>query len=263
MDKTNSTNTSKKFLLKQKKRIGYGPLAAVVVVLLTYFLSQIVAAVIVGAAAPLFGYDAETVLNNLDSSTGVQFIYIAIVEAITLYVLWTFMRRRNVSLKDIGLGRYPALKDVGPALIVGLVYFGVLILITALVQAYVPSVNVEQEQQLGFENAVVPGQLLLVFISLVILPPIVEEIMIRGFLYTGLRAKFTKIISAIIASLLFGLAHLQLGSGAPPLWIAAIDTALLSFFLIYLREKTGALWSGILVHGIKNGLAFTVLFVAT
>lgn len=244
-----------------KKRIGYGPVAAVIVVTLTYILSQIFAGVIVGFGATLFGYETEAALEQLTTSTTLQFVYILIVEAVTLYALWIFMKARSVSLKTIGLGRKPRIKDLGPAIITFIVYFGVLIVATAILQNLIPGLDVEQEQQLGFEDAVKASQLILVFISLVVLPPLVEEIMIRGFLYTGLRARYTKITAALVASILFGVAHLQLGSGAPPLWIAAVDTAILSMFLIYLREKTGSLWAGMMVHALKNGLAFFVLFV--
>jgi membrane protease YdiL (CAAX protease family) len=100
-----------------------------------------------------------------------------------------------------------------------------------------------------------------VFISLVVLPTIVEEILVRGFLYGGLRNKLRPVGAGLIASLIFAAAHLQFGSGEPLLWVAAIDTFILSLFLIRLRETTGNLWSGMTVHFMKNGLAFTALFI--
>lgn len=244
-----------------RRRAGYGPVAAITVTLLTYILSQFFAATFLGVGAGLFGYDPQEVLRSISDSTLMQFIYISLVQAITLYVIWLFLKARSVPWKSIGLGRLPKLRDILPALAIFGIYFVSLAVITFIVTTLVPAIDVQQQQQLGFENIISPAHLLLVFVGLVLLPPIVEEIVIRGFLYTGLRAKYTKITSAIIASVLFGVAHLQLGSGAPPLWIAAIDTAVLSLFLIYLREKTGALWAGMIVHGMKNGLAFLLLFV--
>lgn len=237
------------------------PLYAIAVVVLAYFGSQIFGGVVVGVGAGLLGYDEQQVLSQLESNTFVQFCYILAAEAMALAILWWFMRRRGVGLPDIGLGRKPKNTDIGYGLATFGIYFVALIAVTTLVSLCVPSINLDQEQLIGFEAAKAPAELALVFVSLVILPPLVEEIMIRGFLYTGLRARFTKITSALIASILFGVAHLQLGSGEPPLWIAAIDTCLLSLFLIYLREKTGSLWAGIFVHAIKNGLAFFVLFI--
>jgi membrane protease YdiL (CAAX protease family) len=45
------------------------------------------------------------------------------------------------------------------------------------------------------------------------------------------------------------------------LYIAAIDTFTLSLILVYLREKTGGLWSSMGLHAIKNGIAFVSLFI--
>lgn len=246
---------------KLKRKIGYGPIAAVLVMLFAYIFSQVFAASLIAFGSQIFGYDAEEVLTNLGDSALNQFLFIAIVQATTLYIIWLFLKLRSVKWSAIGLGRRPKGSDVLAALGLFAVYFVVLAVVSAIVTYAIPAIDAEQEQQLGFENATLPYELLLVFVSLVVLPPIVEEIVVRGFLYTGLRAKYTKVTSAIVASVLFGIAHLQLGNGAPPLWLAAIDTAILSLFLIYLRERTGALWAGMIVHAIKNGLAFMLLFV--
>ena len=50
--------------------------------------------------------------------------------------------------------------------------------------------------------------------------------------------------------------------GVPALqWAVTIDTFVLSLMLCALREYTGAIWAGVLLHAIKNGLAFYLLFV--
>jgi hypothetical protein len=99
------------------------------------------------------------------------------------------------------------------------------------------------------------------FISLVVLPPIVEEIMVRGFLYSTLKKAMPTVAAVLLTSAIFASAHLPEGGAAGPLYIAALDTFVLSLVLIYLREKTGSLWASITLHAAKNGVAFTVLFV--
>jgi membrane protease YdiL (CAAX protease family) len=64
----------------------------------------------------------------------------------------------------------------------------------------------------------------------------------------------------LVTSLFFGLAHLQLGNGAAALWAAGLDTFVLSLVLVYLREKSGALYAGMLVHSLNNVVAFSVHF---
>lgn len=68
--------------------------------------------------------------------------------------------------------------------------------------------------------------------------------------------------AVILTSLIFASAHLPEGGSAGPLYIAAIDTFVLSLVLIFLREKTGSLWAGITLHAAKNGIAFVYLFIA-
>ncbi|HVX57224.1 MAG TPA: CPBP family intramembrane glutamic endopeptidase, partial [Candidatus Saccharimonadales bacterium] len=101
----------------------------------------------------------------------------------------------------------------------------------------------------------------LTFISLVVLPPLAEEIMVRGFLYSSLKKALPTIWAVLITSGLFAAAHLPEGGASGPLYIGAIDTFVLSLVLIYLREQTGNLWASITLHACKNGFAFVTLFV--
>lgn len=235
---------------------AYGPVLALSAVVVSLLIIPLFAGLIVGGIGGIFfEWDFE------NPSTSMIFL-ISLVSSLTIiYFIWILLKARGLGFDFIGLARKPKLKDAVYAVGVFLIYLGVLVTATSLIRFFIPGIDADQEQQLGFSKDIAGEALILVFIALVILPPLMEEILIRGFLYTGLRAKLNKIAAAIIASVVFGLAHLQLGSGAPPLWIVAIDTFILSLFLIYLREKTGSLWSGIFVHGIKNGLAFLVLFI--
>jgi membrane protease YdiL (CAAX protease family) len=244
-------------------RKPYGPISAIAVTFLAYFLgSQVVLALVISIYMLAAGKDINQATSYLQNATFGQFLAVTAAYAGMLATIYWFMRIRKISWKTIGLGRKPTARDLVIAFVAFVGYFIGLAVIVQLVGALIPSINVNQQQQIGFEAAKHGGaELPLVFISLVILPPLVEEILIRGFLYTGLRVRWTKYTSIIVASLLFGLAHLQLGLGAPPLYVAAIDTFFLSVVLIALRERTGSLWSGIFVHAIKNSLAFTALFI--
>jgi membrane protease YdiL (CAAX protease family) len=176
-------------------------------------------------------------------------------------LLYLFLRRRKSNFKAIGLKGRVNFKDVGFAVLGLIVYFAIYAFAINILSSSIHSFNVNQQQQIGFNQAHGP-QLILVFISLVILPPIVEEILVRGFLYTSLKKYMPKIWAVLIASTLFAAAHLpEGGSGAPLLWVAGVDTFILSTVLIYLRDRTDKLWSSMMVHAMKNGVAFLSLFV--
>lgn len=240
----------------------FGPVSALVITFAAFILSQVAAGVLLfGGYSLIKQKNSDQLISQFSNSTLGQFMFIVLAQIAVVGIIYWFMRFRKISFAEIGLGRAPKLNDLGHAVIYGIGYFILTVIILGLVDKFIPAVNVNQEQQLGFESATGPFALALVFLCLVVFVPIAEEIMVRGFLYSGLRRKLTRFSAALVASILFGIAHLQLGTGAPPLYVVAIDTFVLSMVLIALREKTGSLWSGIIVHAFKNGVAFLALFI--
>ncbi len=241
------------------KQPFYGPVASLLLTVVIFFGAQIVASLVLFAIAQLFGIKEHEIETFFSRSVG-QFVFVCIANALILGSLHWLIKRKNGSWKDLGLA-WPKLNDAGRALLAYGIYILLLIVITAVAKAVYPALDIEQEQQIGFEANQGILNLLMAGVSLVILPPIIEELLCRGFLYTGLRTKLSVIPSAIITSVVFAVAHLQFGSGAPLLWVAAIDTFVLSLVLVYLRESTGKLAAPMLLHGIKNAIAFSLLFI--
>jgi uncharacterized protein len=247
-------------LQSKRFRIGWGPISAVALTVAIYIASQIVGGILVSLYPVLRHWNYDQTKLWLEQSVVGQFAFVLTVEALTLWLLWLFLRYCRVKLQEIGLKK-PRLRDIGYALAGFGVYFILYIIVIQLAKSIAPSINIEQKQQLGFSTATSGNLLWVVFISLVILPPITEEILVRGFLYSGLRSKLPKITAAIITSIMFAAAHLQAGSGQALLWVAALDTFTLSMVLVYLRDKTDSLWASIFLHMLKNGIAFTALFI--
>lgn len=196
----------------------------------------------------------------LATSVPVQFVYVLLSEIMIILAIIGMMRLLHWTRRTIGLVR-PQAKHLLVGAVAVVPYYLLYALIVLVVQKLVPSLNVNQAQQIGFDTAQTAFELALTFISLVILPPIVEEIAMRGFLYSGLRTWFPKVVSALLVSAVFGLAHLAGGGDTGPLWIGALDTFALSLVLVSLREMTGSLWAGMVLHALKNAIAFFLLFV--
>lgn len=261
LEKDKVSSSKNRGFLRKKSFTGWGPVSAILVTLGIYFGSQLITGLIIGAIGSLQGYSPEKITQIVEDSALFQFTYILIVSILTLAFLKWFLSQRKISLPMIGLGRLPVGSDALNALVTFGLYFFTLLAVMALAGMVFTGIDLDQKQQIGFGEVSGIGPLSLVFISLVLMPPVVEEILVRGFLYGGLRNKLRPLVAAIIASLIFASAHLQFGSGQPLLWVAAIDTFVLSMYLIRLREKTGSLWSGMMVHFIKNALAFASLFI--
>jgi membrane protease YdiL (CAAX protease family) len=217
-------------------------------VLLIYLGSQFIAFFIVELFLSLSSG------RNLDSSTLGQFFYILLAEAMAGGSAIWLVRRRRLGLGHIGLGRRPGLADLAPA-VAGFFAFYILLIVVSLVSGWlIPGIN-KGSQDVGFNNLGGGFGQMLAFISLVMIPPLGEEPLVRGYLYSGLRARYKFVPAMLMTSLLFGAAHLLTGySGL--LWAAALNTFILSLVLVYLRERTGALYAGMLVHLLNNLIAF-------
>lgn len=238
--------------------VPWNPWLAVVFLVVDYFGSQLAAGLLVSLYPALHHWSHSQAVAWLNGSVAAQFAFVLIAEVLAVAAIYFFMRAYNWGFTGIGLKR-PRLSDPAYGLIAAPIYFFLLFAATAIISQFVPGLNVNQSQQLGFNHVSGAGQMLLAFVSLVVLPPIAEEIMVRGFLYSSLKKTMPTLGAVIVTSGIFAAAHLPEGSGGP-LYIAALDTFILSLVLIYLREKTGRLWASITLHALKNGVAFAALF---
>lgn len=230
------------------------------VVLISFVFVQVVVQIGLSAAAELWGWNAH---GNvwLANSPLARFLFVFLSGALSVGFLWWFVRRRKASFRQAIALRRPRWHDIGKAIAGILCYFVLFVAFLAVVSSIVP-IDTGKEQAIGFDHHVQGVDLLLAFTSLVILPPIAEEIFFRGFLYGTFRAHGARVGAAmVITSLLFGALHLFGSGDGSLLWIAFLDTFVLSLVLCYLRETTGSIWASMLVHALKNGFVFVNLFI--
>ena len=241
--------------------IRWNSFAGVIFIIALFFLAQLLGGLVF---ALYFGFtgasETEIKLIYINYLVYVQFGYVLLTEIIVIIGLYLFLKYYKSTFRTIGLKR-PRLKDIGYGLLAVLPYYAVFVLVTVASSALFPGLDTDQKQEIGFDNVQGLWPLAATFLVLVLLQPLIEEIMVRGFLYSSLKKAFPIVLAALITSLLFGAAHLAGGGSGGPLYIAAIDTFVLSLFLIYLRERTGSLWASVTLHSIKNGIAFLALFI--
>ena len=181
-----------------------------------------------------------------------QFIFQGLSELCTVGLLWLVLSRvYRVNFQAIGLGRFK-LGWLGRSLLALPAYLATSIVITTVVAAILPRIDLSQAQDVGYQNPT-GFDLVVVFLALVCLAPLVEELLFRGFLFNAFVRTFGFWVGAAAVSLLFAVAHGQLNVG--------IDVFVLSMFLCYLRQRTGSLWPSIGLHALKNLVAFAYLFI--
>jgi membrane protease YdiL (CAAX protease family) len=237
----------------------WNPWLGVFIAALVLFGSQILSGIILSLYPAIVGWSKSRSLNWLNNSILAQFIFILMAETMIVVAIYFFVKHYKGGFKSIGI-RKPKFIDPLYGIAGFPVYLIIYLVVVGIVTKLAPHLNVNEKQQLGFNSVHGGPELILTFISLVILPPIGEEIIFRGVLYTSLK-KVLPMWGAVIGTCaLFAAGHLPEGGSSGPLYIAAIDTFSLSLVLIYLREKTGGLYSSMTLHGFKNLIAFLALY---
>jgi len=212
--------------------------------------------VIVGLPIGYFASDSfynwlMTPLGSLALATTIYLVATAIAVLIPFIVRHV---SRETALVELGVSKWLNFRMAGRAVVVWLMYFFTTAVVSAILTAIqIPGLNLEQKQSLGFEQLSGIFAYIAAFVLLVVLAPIFEELLFRGYLFGAIRARNNFWVSAILTSFTFALMHGQFNVG--------IDVFILSLFLCYLRERTQTIWPGILVHALKNGMAYTLLFI--
>lgn len=219
-----------------------------------FLVSQFFAALLIGIGLNFIGAQ-----QNIDQSAAAQFVYILFVEGLVIGSIYWLLKRRGIGLPAIGIGRRLAWLDFKWAIAGFLAFYGLVVAVTLVITLLIPNFDVDQAQDVGFNYLSTPLDQIIALVALVALPSIGEEILMRGYLYSGLRLRMTLFPALVITSLLFGAAHLSTGVEGT-LWAAGVSTFILSVVLVYLRERTGALYAPVMVHGLNNLVAFFVHF---
>ncbi len=188
-----------------------------------------------------------TVLNTIVAAA----IYVVTL-ALVLGIPW-FVQRRRTSREDLGITRFPSWLDIGLAPVGFVVYYIFSIILVYVASQIIPAFDMQQTQDVGFSNLTERYEVMLAFLTLVIIAPIAEELLFRGYLYGKLRKSVPMWLAILMTSTLFAIVHGQ--------WNVAIDVFALSLVMCGLREITGSIWAGVILHTMKNALAFYLLFI--
>lgn len=215
-----------------------------------FMLAQVIVAIVFEAmkAANISTAAIDPTIFNTVTNLVVYGLSLLIIIGVPLWV-----KKHKTTIQDLGLNRLPNWKDF-LWLLAGLVAYVILTaLVNGISRVLFPGADYEQAQDIGFSDLTNQLQFIMTFISIVIIAPVAEEVMFRGYLFGKLK-KVSKVwVAVVVSALLFAVAHLQFN--------VALDTFALGVILALLRVSTGSIWASILLHMLKNGIAFYFLFV--
>ncbi|MDR2064052.1 MAG: CPBP family intramembrane metalloprotease [Candidatus Nomurabacteria bacterium] len=222
-------------------------------VLVSFVLSQVVVGVVLG------GLNSAGVLNGLDFDSPVFATVLTALVYVVMFGLMIFLPfwlRIKTDRKELGLMGLPTWTDTLLAPAGFVVYMVLSVALILLCGVVMPWIDVNQAQDVAFtaENLRSGGDFVLAFLSLVVLAPVLEEVMLRGWLFGKLRKlPINKWLVMTMVSVVFGIMHGQ--------WNVGINVFAMSFVMCFLREITGTIYAGMILHMIKNAVAFYLLFV--
>lgn len=218
-------------------------LALVVGFVVAVFVASALFGVLQRLGIPLLAYEA---------SANLSYRVLLYVVLVALLVGGAYGLRHALSRRDVGLARPMSWKDIGLGLL-GVIGYAAVSSVFLAIALQIPGFDSTQAQNLGVSQLDVSTRLM-AFVVLVLIAPFLEEVVFRGILYGRLRrAKLPWWASMLVVSALFGIAHMQ--------WNVGIDVFALSLVACGLRELTGSIWAGVVLHTIKNFIAFYFTFI--
>ncbi len=173
-----------------------------------------------------------------------------------IFLLFTFKHikplKTPVTRNELGLNNLVTFSDIGLALAGFFSYLAFSAILTALFSIF-PWFNLTENQPLLYSTLISPSGKILAALALVVAGPILEEVIYRGLIYGKLRKNHSLITSILTVSILFGFLHGQ--------WNVGVDVFALSVVACLMRETTGTIYAGIILHILKNAIAFYMLFI--
>lgn len=206
--------------------------------------------------------------SDFGKNPSLEFFYTLFV-AVTEVFLVIFLPKKlkihskpmfKTTSETLGITGLPTFTDLGLAPAAFVVYYFLSLLLTSIISLF-PWFDSSEVQSTGFDTFISTPEKILAFLALVIVTPVIEELIFRGFFYGHLREFLSKkldqktavIISIFIVSFIFAILHGQ--------WNVGVTVFALSIIMCLTRELTGTIYASIFLHMIKNAIAFFLLFV--
>lgn len=190
-------------------------------------------------------------LNQNVLATIVAFLAYAIT--LIIYINIIKVTTPRLSSAQLGMSRMPVWSDLVVAPLGFILYFMLSAVLVIIATIVIPGFDASKQQDIGFTQLSQSYEALVAFATLVVLAPIAEEILFRGYLFGALKTVLKSWQVVFVTALLFAILHGSLNVG--------IDTFALGIILGLVRLSSGSIWPAILIHMMKNSVAFYLVFI--
>lgn len=190
-------------------------------------------------------------LSSLEAGT-IGGMFLAVVAFATVY-LWG-VRQYRISWKVIGI--FNAKKIIQHKKMILLYTFGALIVSLLLLFAMYSIIGVAPNSRSNAVDDTYLFAILLAVFSSVIVSPIYEEVLYRGFIYPTLRNRFGVKKAIVFSALIFSLVHLPSIDILPVNFVNG-----LVFAILY--ERTNSIYVPMVAHALFNLSLMTLVYLVS
>lgn len=222
----------------------------VTIVFAVIFVLQIGMGIVIGAQI-LLGQDGQENFNvifdyitsNGNFSLLIQLLIFEIILGIFL-VWYTLSRKSDVKycVKEALSGR-----NILCAIVIGVFLQVVINPVMSFISIVMPD---QFDEYVKLSERVMGSEVspILIFLTIVVVGPLAEEIVFRGMIYRVLRKGFGFAVSAVITSFIFSIYHMN--------FVQALYVFIVSWVLCVVYERTKSFWLTAILHISFNGATF-------
>lgn len=204
----------------------------------------VIAAVVIVVASFVLLFALQGLSVEIDLDLWVALIPTLFELLLLIPVWWFTVRKYRAPLRALGFANFrPSVLGVGAGLLFAVYMFNAVY--AYLLDGFGLRVQTDLTPVVQELSTVWP-----LFFATVVVAPVTEEVFFRGFVFAGLRARYDWRWAALISSVLFAAAHLQLTFFIPAF--------LLGFLFAFLYQKSNSIWPGLILHAVVNGLAMSL-----
>jgi membrane protease YdiL (CAAX protease family) len=231
-------------------QVPWGIGSALLVFALAWIGVPVVITIVALVLAPYAPWIQQFVDGLRVGSIDANFILVFIDALGALGLVWLYLRRYRVGWATVGWRKFKFWQSVKYLLAIFVAFIVLISAVLALVAWLIPGFNANQPQTNEFTGAT-GAHANLALIALVIVPPIIEETVFRGFIFPALSKRIGVIWGAVGSSILFGFAHLQAN--------VSVYTFLLGLLLCFMYVKLKSIYPGMALHMLNNLLAYVAI----
>lgn len=189
------------------------------------------------------GTRKETDFGSFANNNLLTTVLLTIVSVGVIFYLIFKRRRKSVKIE------WKLLPFTSKALVISVIAAVAYSVIFSLLANYISPEGANPIfRSANYYSGIAPGLgFFLMLLNLLVAAPVVEEIVMRGVVYTRIENAVGSKSAIIISSLLFGLMHVSAGG-----LILAIGAALMGLVFALIFAKTNSLWVCIVAHSFAN-----------